>query len=152
MRYISLIFLLFIATSCGRDWCYERYPMPEVDSVRITQGLDTLYIPMPADTVFIQSDIDCPDQRIIYKDGKIEYKIQIKDRILTVYRISKVDSLAVITRFMNSEEFKRLTQQVKVIEPVVKWPKFLWYSIGANLLLIIWVTRNIWMRFIKFPI
>jgi len=29
---------------------------------------------LPADTVKIQSDIDCPDQKIVYKDGKTEYK------------------------------------------------------------------------------
>lgn len=153
MKKIIIISVISIfLVSCSKDWCYDKYPIPENNSSSYieTANIDTIYLPMPADTVKIQSDIDCPDQKIIYKDGKTEYKVVIKDKILTVYRIGVKDSLRVIYAYKNTDEYKKQTE-VKIVKEIeYKTPKIGWYSYGLNLLLLIWVTRKIWIKFIKF--
>jgi len=37
--------------------------------------IDTTWLKLPADTTYIELPFDCPDQQIIYKDGKKETKI-----------------------------------------------------------------------------
>lgn len=149
---ISIISIFLV--SCSKDYCRTKYPCIENDSTSYIEKatIDTLYIPMPADTVKIQSDIDCPDQKIVYKDGKTEYKVVIKDKVLTVYRINQNDSLRVIYAYKNTEEFKKLTE-IKIVKEIeYKTPKLAWYSYGLNILLVLWITRKIWLKFIKFPI
>lgn len=149
---ISVISIFLV--SCSKDYCRTKYPCIEKDSTSYIEKatIDTLYIPLPADTVKIQSDIDCPDQKIVYKDGKIEYKVVIKDKVLTVYRIAANDSLRVIYAYKNTEEFKKLTE-IKIVDKIVfKVPKWCYYCIGIIIVLIGWITRKIWLKFIKFPI
>ena len=147
---IIAIVATIIVTSCGRHFCQKNYPCIDKDSTSIIQtaNIDTIYIPMPADTVKLETQIDCPDQKIIYKDGKVEYKVVIKDKILTVYRISDQDSLRVITAYKNTSEFKRLTEVKYAKEYIVKTPRLAWYSYALNVLLLLWVTRKFWIRII----
>ena len=147
---IIAIVATIIITSCGRHFCQKNYPCIDKDSTSIIQtaNIDTIYIPMPADTVKLETHIDCPDQKIIYKDGKVEYKVVIKDKILTVYRISDQDSLRVITAYKNTSEYKKLTEIKEVEKIVTKTPRLAWYSYILNLLLILWVTRKFWIRLI----
>lgn len=149
---ISIISIFLL--SCSKEYCRTKYPCIEKDSTSYIEkaNIDTLYIPLPADTVKIQSDIDCPDQRIVYKDGKTEYKVVIKDKVLTVYRINQNDSLRVIYAYKNTEEFKKLTE-VKIVKQIeYKTPKLALYSYLLNLILIGWITRKIWLKLIKFPV
>lgn len=155
IKIILFYFLLLIVTlSCSKKWCYEKYPMPENDSISKieTATIDTLYIPIPSDTTFLQVAADCPDQKIIYKDGKIEYKVVIKDKVLTISKINQADSLRFIYSYKNTDEFRKLTQikEVPLIE--YKAPKWSYYLIGVVIVLIGWITRKIWLKFIKFPI
>ncbi|MEY2701927.1 MAG: hypothetical protein RLY43_560 [Bacteroidota bacterium] len=153
-KTLIVLVLILTAFGCSRKYCTTKYPCVEKDSTSYVEksNIDTLYIPLPQDTVKIQSDINCPDQQIIYKDGKTEYKVLIKDKVLTVFRINKADSLRVIYAYKNTEEYKKLTE-VKIVDKIVyKTPKIAWYSYGLNLLLVIFVTRKFWAKFIKFPI
>lgn len=147
---IAAIVTIIIVTSCSRQFCQKNYPCIDRDSTSIIQtaNIDTIYIPMPADTVKLETQIDCPDQKIIYKDGKVEYKVVIKDKILTVYRISDQDSLRVITAYKNTSEYKKLTEIKEVEKIVTKTPKLAWYSYLLNVLLIVWLTRKFWIRII----
>ena len=82
---ISIIVLIaLIFSGCSKKYCRDKYPCIEKDSISIveTANIDTIYIPMLADTVKIETQIDCPDQKIIYKDGKTEYKVIIKDNLI----------------------------------------------------------------------
>lgn len=149
---ISVFFIFLV--SCSKEYCRTKYPCVEKDSTSYIEkaNIDTLYIPLPADTVKIQSDIDCPDQKIVYKDGKTEYKVVIKDKVLTVYRINQNDSLRVIYAYKNTEEFKKLTE-VKIVDKIVyKVPKWCYYCIGVIFILVAWLTRKIWFKLLRFPI
>lgn len=148
---IGIILLLF---SCSRKYCTEKYPYAQSDSIAHVEvvNIDTIYIPMFADTVKIESKIDCPDQKVLYRDGKIEYKLIIKDKILTLTRISAKDSLRLIYAYKNTEEFKKLAQVKIVPEIQFKVPKWAWCSLIANIVLLVWITRKIWSKFIRFPI
>lgn len=156
----KLLFLVLVITiitivlaSCSKEYCRNKYPCIDKDSTAIIQtaNIDTIYLPMPADTVKLETQIDCPDQRIIYKDGKTEYKIVIKDKLLTVFRISDKDSLRVIMAYKNTSEYKRLTEIKEVVKIVQKTPKLARYSYILNIILILFITRRFWGKFIKFP-
>lgn len=154
---LAIVIISIVATACGRNYCKMHYPCIEKDSISIIQtaNIDTVYLQMPADTVKLETQIDCPDQKVIYKDGKVEYRVVIKDKVLTLYKISERDSLRLIYAYKNTEEFKKLTQ-VKYVDVIKhKVPKWCWYSLGLNLLLLIWITRKFWIGLInriKFPL
>jgi hypothetical protein len=150
-RVYVLIVTLVTISGCSKEWCYNRYPSPKKDSVSLTEQIliDTIYIPMPADTVFLKADVDCADQKIIYKDGKTEYKIIIKDKVLTLTKISEADSSRLIRSFMNTSEFRNLTKVKEVFVTEYKTPKIAWYSYLLNGILILWITRKIWVKLIK---
>lgn len=154
---LIIVVISIILTACGKEYCSNHYPCVDNDSTSFIQtaNIDTIYIPMPADTAYIKIPADCKDQEVIYKDGKTEYKIVIKDKILNVYRFTVKDSLRVIYAYKNTEEFKKLTE-IKYIEVVkYKVPKWCYCSLLINILLFIWVTRRFWVgliKRIKFPV
>ena len=64
---IAAIVTIIVVTSCSRQFCQENYPCIDRDSTSIIQtaNIDTIYIPMPADTVKLETQIDCTtDSRI----------------------------------------------------------------------------------------
>lgn len=152
MKKYAIIGLIFIISGCSRQWCEQHYPKQDSTTYIETAKIDTIYIPMPADTVFIESQIDCPDQRIIYKDGKVEYKVIIKDKVLTIYRVSEKDSLRLIYAYKNTDEYKKLTQIKEVVKIKEKAPKWAWYSLAINILLLGFTTRKFWLKFLQFPV
>ena len=151
---LLVIVISIILTACSKEYCKTHYPCVDKDSTSFIQtaNIDTIYLPMPADTVKLETQIDCPDQKVIYKDGKVEYRVVIKDKILTLYKISANDSLRLIYAYKNTEEFRKLTEVKEVDKIVFKAPKWCYYSLGVNLLLIAFITRKFWAKLFKFPI
>jgi bacteriorhodopsin len=107
---------------------------------------------MFADTTYIQTPIDCPDQTIIYREGKKETQIIIKDKIIYLTATTKADSIRFILAYKDSKEFKTITQVKNIVEFKEKTPKWAWYSLGLVFILILWVTRKLWLNLIKFSI
>jgi hypothetical protein len=115
-----------------------------------TLKIDTLYIPMPADTFRLEVPIDCPDQKIKVIDNKITTSVSIKDRILTIQRDSKKDSLRYVLAYKESSEYKESTKAKEVVKETViikkVIPKWCWWYIGISLALIAWLTKSFWLK------
>ena len=150
MRIKLILLAAIFFFGCSKKYCQEKYPCAEKDSASFIQtyNIDTIYIQMNADTTYIESKLDCPDQKIVYREGKVEYKVLIKDKVLTISRISEADSMRLIYGYKNTDEFRRLTQLKIVPEIHYKTPKWAYYSLAVSFLLIAWVTRKIWLRLI----
>lgn len=150
-KAILFSLLLIVTISCGRKYCQDKYPCIEKDSTSFIQtaNIDTIYIPMQSDTTFIQVPADCKDQNVIYKDGKVEYRIIIKDKILNVYRINEKDSLRIIYAYKNTEEYKKLTEVKYVDKIIYKIPKWCYYVFGLVFIWFGWTYRKTWLNWLK---
>ena len=142
---ISAILLLF--SSCSKKWCNSHYPC--VDSISVVEKtiLDTAWLQMPADTTYIETKIDCPDQQVIFKEGKKETVIKIKDKILYLNQITKADSIRIINQFKQTKEFKQAVKEVPVIE--YKTPKWNKSIIIVLSILGLWAYRKFIVRIVR---
>lgn len=122
---LPIIIILIGLTSCTKRFCTTHYPCDVKDSVSYIERLDTIIIPMPADTVYLETPIDCPDQQVIYREGKHETRVVIKDKILKVYGITAEDSLRVLTTYKRSAEYQELTKVKEVVR--YKAPHWAYY-------------------------
>lgn len=134
-------------SGCSKKWCTNHHPCIDSTVTETTIQLDTSYIQLPADTVLIELPFDCPDQQIIYKEGKNETRIVVKDRKIYVNQVTAADSVAIISWFKQSKEFKQAVKEVPV--PVYCIPKWLYYYIGISILLLIFAYRNQIIKLIK---
>lgn len=138
MRLLTIGVLFILFTSCGKNYCIKNFPCPP-DSINVQNitTVDTLWQQMPADTTYIQTPIDCPDQQIIVKDGKVTTRIVIKDKLINVYRTTKADSIMILSLKRQVKEYERQIQIKKEQVIVYKnkpWVKYLiYYSILLSL-------------------
>jgi len=151
---IILVVITILLFGCSKKYCQNRYPCAKKDSTSFIESvkIDTFYIPIKSDTTYIQTPIDCPDQTIIYREGKKETQIIIKDKIIRLTAITKEDSARLFLAYKNTKEFKQLTRTITVVEIQTKTPKWAWYCLGIAITLLAWSTRNIWRKLIKFSI
>jgi hypothetical protein len=155
--FIGLILLVMVAlffSACSKEWCNEKYPEPKNDSISYIEKLrvDTSYIPMPADSFAYEVPIDCPDIEIKADNKKNTVTAKIKDKVLTIKVFTKADTLGVLNWYHSTKEFKALTKTIEVVKIEYKTPKWAWYCLGAMIVLILWVTRKIWLNLIKISI
>ena len=143
--FFSMLAIIF--SSCSKKWCNNHYPC--IDSVNIVEKtiLDTTWLQMPADTTYIETSIDCPDQEVIFKEGKKETVIKIKDKILYLNQITKADSLRIINQFKQTKEFKQAVKEVSVIE--YKTPKWNRNIIIALSIIVIWAYRRFIVKIVR---
>lgn len=149
-----IVIITAMLFGCGRNYCQTKYPCTQKDSISYIEKyqFDTTYLPLPADSFRVEIPIDCPDQKIVYKDGQKDIRIVIKDRLLTVTKFSKEDSIRIINTYKQSSDFHKEVQVKEVVRIETKAPKWAFYLIGVVFLFIIYNTRFIWLKFIKFPI
>ena len=148
---IILAVLSMVLFGCGRQYCERNYPPIDKDSTSTIERIinDTTYIPLPGDTTYLQMPADCPDQTIIYKEGKANVRVIIKDRILTISRITDKDSIRIISSYKNTSEFKELTKIKEVVRIQSKVPTWAFYSIGVIIVLLLYITRKLWVKIIR---
>ena len=133
--YIVLIGIILIFASCNRKIVEQNTYKDSVSYVEKV-NIDTIYIPMPADTTYIKVAADCPDQETILKNGNKEIKVVIKDKILYVSQITRKDSIALINAFKTTKEYKD-KEVIKIVkETVFKTPKYNWWVMGCELFII----------------
>ena len=151
---IILVVITVILFSCSKKYCYNHYPCTQRDSISYKElvKIDTFYIPLYADTTFLQTPIDCPDQTIIYKEGKKETQIIIKDKIIKLFSTTKADSLRYILAYKDSKEFKTITQVKQVVVIEYKTPKWAWYLLGLVIVQILALIAYIWFKTHKLSI
>ena len=142
---ISAVLLLF--SSCSKKWCSNHYPC--VDSISIVEKtiLDTTWVHVPSDTTYIETPIDCPDQQVIFKEGKKETVIKIKDKILYVNQTTKDDSIRIINKFKQTNEFKQAVKEIPVIE--YKTPRWNKNIIISLFILVLWSYRKYIVKFVR---
>ena len=143
---ISLATILLL-NSCTKKYCQTHYPCNDSTYVSEVTKFDTTYLQMPSDTTFIELPIDCPDQQIIYRDGKKEVVYKIKDRVLTINEVTFADSIRIVEQFKQSKEFKQYSKPVEIVK--FKTPKFNYYLIGGLILVILIQNRKKVFQLIK---
>ena len=144
---IIAIAAILSLSGCSKKWCNNRYPCIDSTVTETTIQLDTSYIQLPADTVLIELPFDCPDQQIIYKEGKRATRIVVKDRKIYVNQVTAADSVAIISWFKQSKEFKQAVKEVPVSTYYI--PKWVYYYFGISILLLIFAYRNQIIKLIK---
>jgi hypothetical protein len=149
MKKILLVLVLASFFGCSKKYCSQRYPCLDKDTTASTyiERVDTNYVYLPADTTFIEIPIDCPDQKVVFKEGKIKYLVQVKDKIQTIYRTSEADSQAIITRYRESKEFKELTKIRYEYVVKHKVPKWCWYLLLFNILVVLFFIARAYLKF-----
>ena len=135
---ISIIALLL--SGCSKKWCNEHYPCIDSTYLKEVVKIDTTWLKLPADTTYIELPFDCPDQQIIYKDGKKETKIVVRDKKIYINYTTPEDSLRIINLFKNSSEFKQAVKEVPVPCPYI--PKWVYWAIGISVLSLIYTFRK----------
>lgn len=127
---ITIFILVVIFSSCKPtlQQCNQLYPPQTKDSVSYVEKtkLDTAFFILPGDTTILKVPIPCPDFEAYSKDKSKQTKIIIKDRVLTVYNISKSDSLRIITAYQQSQKSNQKTITVYKDRPVKYVPKWIW--------------------------
>lgn len=144
--YISIAVLLL--SGCSKKWCNNNYPCIDSTNYKEVTKFDTTYLKLPGDTTYIELPFDCPDQQIIYKEGKKETRIVVKDRKIYINQITKEDSLAIVNWFKQTEEYKQAVKEVEVF----KWyvPNWLWFTLTGLILLLIFAYRKTLFRLFRF--
>lgn len=152
-KLLLIIIIIALAGGCSRRYCERHYPPKEVENTKYieTIKLDTTYLQMPADTTYIELPFDCPDQQIIYREGKKETKIVVKDKVIHVSSITAADSAAIISLYKESKDYKDQTKIVEV-KYIPKWAIWLkWIFIGLFLAGAgYWLYRSKWLWKIVF--
>ena len=149
MKKLSIIILsLLLLSGCSKKWCTEHYQCIDSTAYREVVKIDTAWFKVPADTTYIELPFDCPDQQIIYKEGKKETKIVVRDRKIYINHITAADSAAIINQFKQSSEFKQYSRPVDVKIPFI--PKWIKYLLMIESLLLIWNYRKYILGAIKF--
>lgn len=144
---IIAIAAILSLSGCSKKWCNNRYPCIDSTVTETTIQLDTSYIQLPADTVLIELPFDCPDQQIIYKEGKRATRIVVKDRKIYVNQVTAADSVAIINWFKQSKEFKQAVKEVPVIE--YKTPRWNKNIIISLFILVLWSYRKYIVKFVR---
>lgn len=145
MKLAIVAIIAVIFAGCG-----ATKKLPEIRSeYREIEKIDKQYFKMPADTESISMPIDCPDDSIVYAEGKTKTEIVIKNKRLTVKRMTKEDSLAVFNivkeKYGNTETVKT----VEVEKIVHKIPKFFYYLLAILLVLTIFAYRKPLLKVVK---
>jgi hypothetical protein len=152
---IVIITVLIFCFGCNKEIVNQETNTVKKDSSYYFErwGANIEYLPLPQDTLRVKVPIDCPDQEIKVTDNKKDITIQIKDKRLSINIDGKKDSLRHINLFKESKEYKEATnvkESIKEVKTTVyinyKWA---WYSLLANILFLLWITRKFWFRFIK---
>lgn len=138
---------ILLLNGCTKKYCQTHYPCNDSVNISEVTKFDTTYFQMKADTVFFELPIDCPDQQIIYKDGKKQVVYKIKDRILTINEVTFADSIRIVNKFKESKEFKQYAKDIEIIK--FKTPKFNYYVIWGLTLIILIQNRKKILAFIK---
>lgn len=136
--YISIAVLLL--SGCSKKWCNNNYPCIDSTNYKEVTKFDTTYLQVPGDTTYIELPFDCPDQQIIYKEGKKETKIVVKDRKIYINQITKADSLAIVNWFKQTDEFKQYSKEVEISVKYI--PKWIWLVVLGLLLIVVWQNRS----------
>ena len=139
--------IVILFSGCTKKYCQTHYPCNDSVNISEVTKFDTTYLQMKADTVFFELPIDCPDQQIIYRDGKKQVVYKIKDRILTINEVTFADSIRIINKFKESKEFKQYAKEVEIIK--FKTPKNNYYLIGGLILIILIQNRKKVFQLIK---
>ena len=138
---------ILILNGCTKKYCQQHYPCNDSTVTSEVTKFDTTYLQLPSDTTFIELPFDCPDQQVIYRDGKKEIIYKIKDRILTVNEVTFADSIRIINKFKESKEFKQYAKEVEIIK--FKTPKNNYYLIGGLILIVLIQNRKKILSLIK---
>lgn len=137
---IIAIAAMLALTGCSKKWCNNHYPCIDSTSYREVVKVDTAWFKVPADTTYIELPFDCPDQQIIYKEGKKETRIVVRDRKIYINQITAADSAAIINLFKQSSEFKQAVKEVEV--PKLYVPNWLWLTLISLIILLIFAYRK----------
>ena len=130
--------------------CGTTKKLPEIRSeYREIEKVDTHYVKMPADTQYISVPIDCPDDSIIFVEGKTKTEVVIRDKILTVKRLTKADSVAVYNIYKEKYGNTETVKTVEVEKVVNKIPKFYYYLLAIFIILTIFAYRKPLLKIIK---
>ena len=149
MKKLSIIILsLLLFSGCSKKWCTEHYPCIDSTNYREIVNIDTSWLQLPADTTYIELPFDCPDQQIIYKEGKKETKIVVRDRKIYINQITAADSAAIINLFKQSSEFKQAVKEVEV--PKLYVPSWVWLTLICFVILLIFAYRKILFKLLQF--
>ena len=149
MKKLSIIILsLLLLSVCSKKWCTEQYPCIDSTNYREIVKIDTSWLQLPADTTYIELPFDCPDQQIIYKEGKKETKIVVRDRKIYINQITAADSAAIINLFKQSSEFKQAVKEVEV--PKLYIPRWVWLTLTSLIILLIFAYRKAFFNLIRF--
>lgn len=137
---VAVLVWIVAISGCSKKFCQKNYPCNDIDSVMTINSFDTAYIKVPGDTTYIELPFDCPDQQVIYRDGKKEIVYKIKNRVLTVNEVTFADSIRIINQFKESKEFKQYAKTIEVPVPFIpKWIKY--WLLGLHIWLI-WAYRK----------
>ena len=145
---VTLLMWIVLFSGCSKKWCTEHYPCIDSTSYRELVKVDTAWFKLPADTTYIELPFDCPDQQIIYKEGKKETKIVVRDRKIYINQITAADSAAIINLFKQSSEFKQAVKEVEV--PKLYVPNWLWLTLTSLIILLIFAYRKAFFNLIRF--
>ena len=149
MKKLSIIILsLLLFSGCSKKWCTEQYPCIDSTNYQEIVKIDTSWLQLPADTTYIELPFDCPDQQIIYKEGKKETKIVVRDRKIYINQITAADSAAIINLFKQSSEFKHAVKEVEV--PKLYVPSWVWLTLTSLIILLIFAYRKAVFKLLRF--
>lgn len=147
-KLLILSVLSIYLIGCNREYCQKHYPCPQVDSINSETNLisSIVWSPIPQRKYTFDLPFYCKDGKITVVNNGSTSEIIYKDKILTINTITPRDSAAIISNFMSTNKFKQLIKTVEIPIEVIKWPKWLWYSLGLNIALLGWVTRKLWLK------
>ena len=146
-RILIIIIGVILLSSCSKKWCNEHYPCIDSTYIKEVVKIDTTWLKLPADTTYIELPFDCPDQQIIYRDGKKETKIVVRDKKIYINYTTPEDSLRIINLFKNSSEFKQAVKEVPVSVPYI--PNWVYWAIGISVLSLIYTFRKYIISFFR---
>lgn len=145
MRLVSIIIAAIAFAGC------HRHAMPQISSeVRATDSVtvmyfyhDTVITPAPA-VAAIHDTLPCPGlsySSVVYANHQ-HLTVTAKNGVLDVN--CSTDSLQLVIRVLSQRitELQRIKSDSTIVQikevpvSVIKYPKFLWWSIGLNVLLL----------------
>lgn len=147
MKKLLILFLIGAigAISCATEKrCGIKYPcVTGKDSVYI-ETVDTVKIPIPGDTIKIETKIPCEDFTLITEDGKVLQELNVTDGTLKQKIIIKTDTVY-------SFKTNTITETKYIPKPVeVKYvPKFTLITSRIGIVIILLITGYFGIKYGK---
>jgi hypothetical protein len=144
MKYLLIGLLLIGSFSCNIT---KRLPVIQHDSIYVEKvKFDTIVKVLPGDTTVLEIPVDLPDYELLEENAKQKVQISVLKGKLKLVTICKSDSLEVVIKNLETKLSAQTTVTVREEVPVKVVPRWCWWLLGVNVLLVLLLMLYVYLR------